>query len=112
MRRTYLGEFEELVLLTVGILNGEAYGVSVAKELMTQTGRQVSIAAVHISLHRLQEKGLVQSDMGGATAARGGRRKRYFTITLAGQQTLREIHDTRAQLWNQLPKTIVSTGMP
>jgi PadR family transcriptional regulator PadR len=108
MRRTYLGEFEELILLTVGVLNGEAYGVTVGKELERQTGRSVSIAAVHMALHRLADKGLVNSQMGGATTSRGGRRKRFFTVTVAGQQILREIHETRNQLWNQLPATSLS----
>ena len=108
MRRTYLGEFEELILLTVGILDGQAYGVAVAKELAQQTGRPVSIAAVHVALHRLADKGLVNSRMGGATTARGGRRKRFFTVTVAGQHILREVHQTRNQLWNQLPATSFS----
>jgi DNA-binding PadR family transcriptional regulator len=105
MRRAYLGEFEELVLLTVALLNGEAYGVSVTKELLEKTGRFVSISAVHVALHRLQEKGLVASGLGGASAERGGRRKRFFTATAYGQQTLREIHDTRNQLFDLIPKT-------
>ncbi|MBD0257231.1 MAG: PadR family transcriptional regulator [Cytophagales bacterium] len=105
MRRAYLGEFEELVLLTVALLNGEAYGVSVTKELLEKTGRAVSISAVHVALHRLQEKGLVASSLGGASAERGGRRKRFFTPTAYGQQTLREIHDTRNQLFDLIPKT-------
>ncbi len=105
MRRAYLGEFEELVLLTVALLNGEAYGVSVTKELLEKTGRAVSISAVHVALHRLQEKGLVASDLGGASAERGGRRKRFFTATAYGRQTLREIHDTRNQLFDLIPKT-------
>ncbi len=108
MRKTYLGEFEELVLLTTAILNGEAYGVSVAKELKRLTGRSVSIAAVHISLHRLLDKGLVNSYMGGATASRGGRRKRLFTITVAGKHILQEIHDTRNLMWELVPKTSFS----
>lgn len=105
MRRTYLGEFEELVLLTVALLNGEAYGVSVSKELLEKTGRSVSISAVHVALHRLQEKGLVASDLGGATSERGGRRKRFFTATAHGQNVLKEIRDTRNQLFDLIPKT-------
>lgn len=105
MRRAYLGEFEELVLLTVALLNGEAYGVSVAKELLEKTGRTVSISAVHVALHRLQEKGLVASTLGGATAERGGRRKRFFAATAYGQHTLKEIRDTRNQLFDLIPKT-------
>lgn len=108
MRKTYLGEFEELVLLTTAILHGEAYGVSVAKELNRLTGRSVSIAAVHIALHRLQDKGYVNSHMGGSTAERGGRRKRLFTITVAGKNILQEIHDTRNLMWQLLPKTSFS----
>jgi DNA-binding PadR family transcriptional regulator len=108
MRRAYLGEFEELVLLTVALLNGEAYGVSVTKELLEKTGRTVSISAVHVALHRLQEKGLVASNLGGASAERGGRRKRFFTATAYGRQTLREIHDTRNQLFDLIPKTVWS----
>ncbi len=108
MRKTYLGEFEELVLLTAAILHEEAYGVSVAKELKRLTGRSVSIAAVHISLHRLLDKGLVNSHMGGATTSRGGRRKRLFTVTIAGKHILQEIHDTRNLMWDLLPKTSFS----
>lgn len=108
MRKTYLGEFEELVLLTTAILNGEAYGVSVAKELKRLTGRSVSIAAVHISLHRLLDKGMVNSQLGGATTSRGGRRKRLFTVTVAGKHILQEIHDSRNSMWELLPKTSFS----
>jgi DNA-binding PadR family transcriptional regulator len=101
----YLGEFEELVLLTVALLNGEAYGVSVSKELLERTGRAVSISAVHVALHRLQDKGLVASGMGGATAERGGRRKRFFTATAHGQHVLKEIRNTRNQLFDLIPGT-------
>ncbi len=108
MRKTYLGEFEELVLLTTAILHEDAYGVSVAKELKRLTGRSVSIAAVHISLHRLLDKGLVNSHMGGATSSRGGRRKRLFTVTIAGKHILQEINETRNLLWDLVPKTSFS----
>ena len=108
MRKAYLGEFEELVLLTAAILDGQAYGVSVSKELQRLTGRSVSIAAIHISLHRLMDKGLLTSQMSEATASRGGRRKRIFNITPAGRHILREIHDTRNQMWELVPKTSFS----
>jgi DNA-binding PadR family transcriptional regulator len=108
MRKAYLGEFEELVLLTAAILDGQAYGVSVSKELQRLTGRSVSIAAVHISLHRLLDKGLLTSQMSEATASRGGRRKRIFSITPAGRHILREIHETRNLMWGLLPKTSLS----
>jgi DNA-binding PadR family transcriptional regulator len=107
MKRTYLGEFEEIVLLTVGVLAGQAYGLSITEELEKETGRSVSLSAVHAALQRLQEKGMVSSHMGGATAERGGRRKRFFTVTLAGTKALEEIRDTRNHLWNLMPKPAV-----
>jgi DNA-binding PadR family transcriptional regulator len=57
---------------------------------------------VHIALYRLQEKGFVRSALGGATAARGGRRKRLFTIMAAGKQTLGEMRQVRNELWNAI----------
>jgi DNA-binding PadR family transcriptional regulator len=104
MKRTYLGEFEEVVLLTAAVLNGQAYGVSITEELENQTGRQVSISAVHAALSRLEEKGFVNSKMGGATAERGGRRKRLFSVTVAGNRALEEIQQVRARLWSLIPK--------
>lgn len=103
MRKTYIGELEEVILLTVVMLQEEAYGVAVTKEIASQLNRKISVSAVHATLHRLSEKGYVTSNMRGATAERGGRRKRYFKITSAGSRILREIQDTRSQLWNQLP---------
>ncbi|MEQ9298052.1 MAG: PadR family transcriptional regulator [Cyclobacteriaceae bacterium] len=103
MRKTYIGELEEVILLMVVMLQEEAYGVAVTKEITRQLDRKISVSAVHATLHRLSEKGYVTSDMRGATAERGGRRKRYFKITTAGSRILREIQDTRSQLWNQLP---------
>ncbi|MDO1446451.1 helix-turn-helix transcriptional regulator [Rhodocytophaga aerolata] len=103
MRRTYLGEFEEVVLLMVAILDGEAYGVTVSQELETQTGRQVTFGTVHNTLIRLEEKGFVNSNLGGATAERGGRRKRLFTLTPAGSRAIFDIQQLRQQLWQQVP---------
>ncbi len=78
MKGINLGEFEELVLLTVGALHEQAYGVSVMDEIKGETGRNVNISAIHTALKRLEEKGFVESQMGGATNVRGGRRKRSF----------------------------------
>ncbi len=88
MKRTNLGEFEELVLLTVSALYERAYGISIKDEIATQTGRNLSISAVHSVLNRLEKKGFVVSWMGGATRERGGRRKRFFKVTGAGHQAL------------------------
>ncbi len=106
MKRTYLGEFEEIVLLTVAVLEGSAYGVKITHEIIEQTGRQVRLNQVHAALHRLEEKGMVMSRLGEPTAERGGRRKRLFTISAYGEQTLLDIQAMRAQLWNLLPRPL------
>jgi PadR family transcriptional regulator, regulatory protein PadR len=107
MKGTYLGEFEEIVLLAVGILNDEAYGVSIRKEIEDQTGREVNIGAVHTALHRLEEKGYLKSKFGEASEVRGGKRKRLFTLTSAGIRSLRQAQEVRLQMWSQLPQVIL-----
>jgi DNA-binding PadR family transcriptional regulator len=107
MRKTYLGELEEVILLTVAQLyKEEAYGVAITAKLVDLTSREISISAVHATLHRLEEKGFLKSQTGGATQVRGGRRKRYFTLTSAGTKAIHEIRDLRAQLWKQIPKLV------
>ena len=103
MARDHLGEFEELVLMMVAILHGNAYGVAVMDELAEQANRKVNISAVHAALRRLEEKGLIKSHWSEATAERGGRRKRLFTITSAGQEMLEKMRELRMKLWNQIP---------
>lgn len=105
MSRIYLGELEELVLLMVALLNKEAYGVSIAEELKNQANRELSISAIHAVLHRLEEKGFVKSKMGGASAERGGRRKRLFTITAHGRLAVEDLRDTRNLIWGLISKT-------
>lgn len=102
MRRSDLGEFEEVVLLTVAVLAPEAYSVVVAEDLEQQTGKTVSTGAVHAALQRLENKGLVSSRMGGATLERGGRRKRIFTLTVAGSRMLHEVRGVRNRLWDRI----------
>lgn len=104
MKGTYLGELEELVLLTVGILYPEAYGVGVMDEIEKQAGRQLNISAVHSVLSRLEGKGFVTSKMSEPTQERGGRRKRIFLLTAAGKRALEEAIEMRTQLFNQIPK--------
>jgi PadR family transcriptional regulator PadR len=102
MKRTYLGEFEEIVLLTVAVMEGQAYGVVLMHEIMEQTGRTVRLNQIHSALQRLEEKGMVKSSMGEPTAERGGRRKRLFTVTAYGRRTLQEIQEVRDSLWGRL----------
>ncbi|MBX2968571.1 MAG: PadR family transcriptional regulator [Cyclobacteriaceae bacterium] len=104
MKGTYLGELEELVLLTVGILFPEAYGVAVMDEIEKQAGRSLNISAVHAVLTRLEEKGFLKSSMSEPTEERGGRRKRIFVLTATGKRALEEANELRTQLYNQIPK--------
>ena len=63
MSKEYLGEFEELVLTMVGILQDEAYGNSIVNEIKDRVGRESNLSAVHVTLYRLEDKGLVRSSM-------------------------------------------------
>lgn len=103
MKGTYLGEFEEIVLLLVVALNREAYGVGLTHKLNGETDWSVRFSQVHAALHRLQEKGMVASRLSDPTPERGGRRKLLFTTTAYGYRTLQDIRAVRAQLWNNVP---------
>lgn len=103
MKGNYLGEFEELILLTVASLGLEAYGVSVMKYLSEHANRNVNISAIHQGLKRLQSKGLVTSHVGGATQERGGRSKRFFRLTDSGKITLKEIMELKIELYQRVP---------
>ncbi|RAW00391.1 PadR family transcriptional regulator [Pseudochryseolinea flava] len=104
MSKEYLGEFEELVLTIVGILNDDAYGNAIVNEIKERMDRDCNLSAVHVTLYRLEDKGLIKSKMGGATNARGGRRKRIFTITNAGMAMLKTMKDSRMELWKLIPQ--------
>lgn len=106
MKGTYLGEFEELVLLTVGILFDDAYGLAIVDELEKQTDRSVMISSVHKSLVRLEEKGYLKSHLGGATEMRGGRDKRLYTLTQAGVKVLNQSKELRNSMYKQVPKIV------
>ena len=108
MQKEYLGEFEELVLTMVGILQEDAYGNAIVNEIKDRVGRAVNLSAVHVTLYRLEDKGYVKSGMGGATNARGGRRKRIFTITNAGLAILRAKKDQQVELWKLVPQLKIS----
>ncbi|MVM38247.1 PadR family transcriptional regulator [Spirosoma sp. HMF3257] len=105
MKGTQLGEFEEIVLLTIALLYDDAYGVAVVDALSSRLDRSMSLGVVHRTMQRLEEKGLVHSRFGEATAERGGRAKRLFTVIMAGEQALRESRRIRNELWEGIPKT-------
>src|SRR6185503_11507962 len=104
MKGTNLGEFEELVLLTIAALVSEAYSVAVCDELEKHTGRAAKLGVVHAVLNRLEEKGLVKSRLGEATNVRGGKRKRYYTVTNTGKVALIKAKELRDQLWSIIPE--------
>nr|WKN38910.1 helix-turn-helix transcriptional regulator [Tunicatimonas sp. TK19036] len=104
MAKIQLGEFEEIVLLTVAVLFDEAYGVAIKQEIETRMDRSVSVGALQSALRRMEDKGFLKSRLGEATQVRGGKRKRYFTVTPYGKQALTEVKDARLQLWQSIPK--------
>lgn len=112
MRRSDLGEFEEIVLLTVAATAPKAYSVMIAEELEKETGYPVSTGAVHAALQRLEQKGYLSSHLGEATQERGGRRKRLFTITAYGAKILNEVRAVRNNLWDRIePNTLAKASL-
>lgn len=109
-RRHFLGEFEETVLLVVATQQGQAYGLSITNVIEDELGRSVNMSSVHTALYRLEEKGYVKSDLGGASEKRGGRRKRIFEITSAGKSALLEAKEHRQYLWSKIPDYVFKGG--
>jgi PadR family transcriptional regulator, regulatory protein PadR len=104
MKGTNLGEFEEVVLLTIAALVNEAYSVAICDELEKSLGRPAKLGVVHAVLNRLEDKGFVKSKLGEATSTRGGKRKRYYTITNGGKAALIRARDLRNELWSKIPE--------
>ena len=102
--RSYLGEFELMILLAVLHLGDEAYGVPISRELERHRGRDVSVGSVYAALERMESKGLVASTLGDPTPERGGKAKRYFRLTKAGLGQVRETRRVLTTLWKQLPE--------
>ena len=104
MKGTHLGEFQEIVLLTILVLNDDAYGVTIKREINQRVKRSISRGALHTALTRLEEKGFITSKQGETNPERGGRPKRYYTVSNRGIEALQEAKELRDQLWNQIPK--------
>jgi DNA-binding PadR family transcriptional regulator len=102
-----LGEFEEIVLLTVGILHGNAYGVTIKDEIEERLKRTVSVGALQTTLRRLEKKGYLSASHGDTSKSRGGRPKLYFTLTAYGKKAIAYTRDTRNALWDALPAIIL-----
>jgi PadR family transcriptional regulator, regulatory protein PadR len=104
-----IGELEELILLAVCILDGDGYGISVKKEVERHSGRSILLGAIHITLYRLQDKGFVESQLGGSSEKRGDRRKRLFKITKKGMEQLRASQKVRQKMWGLIPQLNVGS---
>jgi PadR family transcriptional regulator PadR len=107
MGKNQLGEFEEVVMLTVAILGTEAYGFSIIEEMENRLKRSVSIGALQTVLKRLEKKGYLSSSLGESTQSRGGKRKRYYTITAVGKKVLETTKEQRLGLWNAIPEFVI-----
>lgn len=108
MERIPLGEFEEIVLLTVGVLHGNAYGVTIKDEIEQRLNRQLTIGALQVTLRRLESKGFLKSTLGDSTESRRGRPKLFFEITAAGKKALDYSKESRDELWKALPKLVLN----
>jgi len=111
MKKYQLGEFEEVVILTIGILNNETYSVQIKDEIESRLSRSVSMGALHTALRRLEEKGYLKSFAGEATEERAGRPKRYFEITATGKKAMLYAKNTRDELWSAIPKTVLQANL-
>lgn len=110
MKKYQLGEFEEIVLLVIGVLNNEAYSVAIKDEIESRLKRTVSMGALHTALKRLEDKGYARSFAGDSTEDRAGRPKRFFEITALGKKAMLYTKTTREQLWNAIPKTVLQVN--
>ena len=104
MKIPSLGEFEELVLLTVAAQHDQAYGVSIMENLENKLQKKINISAIHVALKRMEEKGFIQSRFGGITQDRGGRRKKFYVITAFGKQVLDNQYSLRTSMYLSIPK--------
>ena len=103
MKKTRLGEFQELILMTVIILQEEAYGNEIQRDLEERLKERLSMGAIQTALKRMEEKGFLTSKWGEASQKRGGKRKRIYAATPEAYQILQEMKDIRSQLWAAMP---------
>ena len=111
MKKTKLGEFEELVLLTVVVLQEEAYGVEIKRELEERLNEKLSVGSIQSALKRMEQKGFLQSEFGEATQKRGGKRKRIYNATPYAHRILAEMKDVRTKLYESIPMPITTFSL-
>ena len=108
MKPFQLGEFEEIVLLTVGVLHGNAYGVTIKDEIEQRLNREVSVGSLQVTLRRLESKGFLKSTPGESTESRRGRPKLFFEVTAYGKKALTYCKESRDELWKALPELVLN----
>lgn len=104
MKKTRLGEFQELILMTVIVLQAEAYGNEIQRDLEERLNERLSMGAIQTALKRMEEKGFLTSEWGEASQRRGGKRRRIYSATPEAHRTLQEMKDIRSQLWSAMPQ--------
>jgi PadR family transcriptional regulator PadR len=102
MNRAFLGEFEHIVMLAVLRLDDAAYAPAILAEIERQTGRAASPGSMYVTLDRLEDKGLISSRLADSTDERGGRPRRYVTVTARGMRELRASRTAFLKLWRGL----------
>lgn len=111
MKKYQLGEFEELVMIAIAILNNNAYSVAIKDEIESRMARTVSMGALHTALRRMEDKGYLRSFAGESNEDRAGRPKCYFEITAMGKKAMQYTKATRDELWRAIPKTIFQSNI-
>lgn len=111
MKGTYLGEFEEIVLLAVAVLFDKAYGNAILEEIENRTQRNINLSAIHAALYRLEDKGFLSARKGDPSAVRGGKRKKYYALTTYGMKALHEAKQLRDGLWESIPTIVLNQGL-
>lgn len=106
MSPEYLGEFEQMVLLSIMRLGSDAYGLAIRDELEGVAGRSPSSGSLYTTLDRMERKGLVESTAGDASPARGGRPRRYVRVTAQGRELLARSRSTLLALWDGLEEAL------
>jgi len=111
MKKYQLGEFEELVMIAIAILNNNAYSVAIKDEIEARMSRTVSMGALHTALRRMESKGYLRSFAGESTDDRAGRPRQYFEISAMGKKALQYTKETRDELWRAIPRTVFQSNI-
>src|SRR5262245_19937509 len=105
----HLGELEQIVLLAVLRLKDDAYAIPILEQIEAQTGRRLARGALYTALDRLEAKGCLRSQVGEPLPERGGRARRYFTVTPAAVRALKHSRASLLRLWHGLESLLESS---